>query len=83
MTPRAEADLKERAQRLGLWGLVASWESLSKQTWVREYLGSRRTSAVAVASSAASTVRGWAPSRRWSTSTGSGRRSSIVTTWRI
>jgi DNA replication protein DnaC len=39
MTPRAEADLKERAQRLGLWGLVASWESLSKQAWVREYLG--------------------------------------------
>jgi DNA replication protein DnaC len=34
-----DADLRERARRLGLWGLLANWESLSKQPWVREYLG--------------------------------------------
>lgn len=39
MTPQAEADLRERARRLGLWGLLANWDSLSKQPWVREYLG--------------------------------------------
>ena len=38
MTPRAEAEMKERARRLGLWGLLANWETLSKQAWVREYL---------------------------------------------
>lgn len=39
MTPQAEADLRERARRLGLWGLLANWDTLSKQPWVREYLG--------------------------------------------
>lgn len=39
MTPQAEAEMKERARCLGLWGLLANWDSLSKQTWVREYLG--------------------------------------------
>lgn len=39
MTPRAEADMREQARRLGLWGLLANWETLSKQPWVREYLG--------------------------------------------
>lgn len=39
MKPPAEADLKERARRLGLWGLLASWDSLSKEAWVRDYLG--------------------------------------------
>jgi len=39
MTPQAEADMKERARRLGLWGLLANWDELSKQPWVREYLG--------------------------------------------
>lgn len=39
MTPRAEADMQERARRLGLWGLLANWDQLNKQAWVREYLG--------------------------------------------
>lgn len=39
MSPAAEAELRERARRLGLWGLLANWDSLSKQSWVREYLG--------------------------------------------
>ena len=38
MAPQAEADLRERARRLGLWGLLANWEAMSKQSWVREYL---------------------------------------------
>lgn len=39
MTPQAESELKERARRLGFWGLLANWDSLSKQPWVLEYLG--------------------------------------------
>jgi DNA replication protein DnaC len=38
MTPRAEAEMKERARRLGLWGLLANWEALSKEAWVRDIL---------------------------------------------
>ena len=39
MTPQADAEMKDRAQRLGLWGLLANWETMSKESWVREYLG--------------------------------------------
>jgi DNA replication protein DnaC len=39
MATQSEAELKDRARRLKLWGLLANWESLSKQAWVREYLG--------------------------------------------
>ena len=39
MAPPSDAELRERARRLGLWGLLANWDSLSKQTWVRDYLG--------------------------------------------
>lgn len=39
MAQQAEADLRERARRLGLWGLLANWDAMSKQSWVREYLG--------------------------------------------
>lgn len=39
MSPPTEAELRERARRLGLWGLLANWDALSKQAWVREYLG--------------------------------------------
>jgi DNA replication protein DnaC len=39
MSTQAEADLRERARRLGLWGLLANWDAMSKQAWVREYLG--------------------------------------------
>ncbi len=39
MAMQREAELRDRARRLGLWGLLANWESLSKQDWVREYLG--------------------------------------------
>ena len=38
MKPQVEVEMKERARRLGLWGLLANWESLSKQAWVRDYL---------------------------------------------
>ena len=36
---QTEAELQERARRLGLWGLLANWDALSKQAWVLEYLG--------------------------------------------
>ncbi len=39
MAMQSEAELKERARGLKLWGLLANWESMSKQAWVREYLG--------------------------------------------
>lgn len=39
MTMQAEVEMRERARRLGLWGLLANWDKLSKQAWVREYLG--------------------------------------------
>jgi DNA replication protein DnaC len=39
MAPQSDAELRERARRLGLWGLLAQWDALSKQPWVREYLG--------------------------------------------
>jgi len=39
MATPSEVELKDRARRLKLWGLLANWESLSKQAWVRDYLG--------------------------------------------
>lgn len=39
MAMQSEAELKDRARRLKLWGLLANWESMSKQAWVREFLG--------------------------------------------
>jgi DNA replication protein DnaC len=39
MAMQSEAELKDRARRLKLWGLLANWDSMSKQAWVREYLG--------------------------------------------
>jgi len=39
MTPRAEAEMRERARRLGLWGLLANWDTMSKEPWVQDFLG--------------------------------------------
>lgn len=39
MAMQSEAEMKDRARRLKLWGLLANWESMSKQAWVREFLG--------------------------------------------
>ena len=39
MATQSDAEMKDRARRLKLWGLLANWESMSKQAWVREYLG--------------------------------------------
>jgi DNA replication protein DnaC len=39
MPAPTDADLRERARRLGLWGLLANWDAMSKQAWVRDYLG--------------------------------------------
>jgi DNA replication protein DnaC len=39
MSTPADAELRDRARRLGLWGLLANWDTLSRQPWVREYLG--------------------------------------------
>jgi DNA replication protein DnaC len=39
MATPSESELKERARRLKLWGLLANWDSLNKQSWVRDYLG--------------------------------------------
>lgn len=38
MATRSDAELRERARRLGLWGLLANWDSLRKEPWVRDYL---------------------------------------------
>ena len=32
-------DLRERARRLGLWGLLADWDRLAHQPWVEEIIG--------------------------------------------
>ena len=39
MSAQTEQEMQERARKLGLWGLLANWSSMSKQAWVREYLG--------------------------------------------
>lgn len=38
MARRADADLHEQAQRLGLWGLLANWDDMGHAPWVRDYL---------------------------------------------
>jgi DNA replication protein DnaC len=38
MATRSDTELRERARRLGLWGLLANWDSLSTEPWVRDYL---------------------------------------------
>jgi len=35
---RSDTSLREQAQRLGLWGLVAHWNELAKEPWVQGYL---------------------------------------------
>ncbi len=39
MARHDDAELQERARRLKLWGLLANWDALSRQPWVRDYLG--------------------------------------------
>lgn len=39
MATHRDADLKERARRLQLWGLLANWDTMSKEAWVLDYLG--------------------------------------------
>lgn len=39
MTTHNDAAMKERARRLKLWGLLANWETMSKESWVRDFLG--------------------------------------------
>jgi DNA replication protein DnaC len=39
MARHDDAELQERARRLKLWGLLANWDVLSRQPWVRDYLG--------------------------------------------
>ena len=38
MARRSDAVLREQARRLGLWGLLANWDSLIREPWVQEYL---------------------------------------------
>lgn len=38
MTRRRDDELRERAHRLGLWGLLANWEELCRQDWVCDFL---------------------------------------------
>ncbi|MBK8975060.1 MAG: ATP-binding protein [Planctomycetes bacterium] len=38
MSRRTDEALKEQARRLGLWGLLANWETLGRESWVRDYL---------------------------------------------
>ncbi len=37
--PSPDADLRGRARRLGLWGLVAHWDEVEKADWVEKLLG--------------------------------------------
>lgn len=39
MSRRSDDEMREQARALGLWGLLANWDELGKQDWVREYLG--------------------------------------------
>jgi DNA replication protein DnaC len=43
MASQADADLRERARRLKLWGLLTNWAAMSKQPWVRDYLGAEES----------------------------------------
>lgn len=36
--PPDERELRERAQKLGLYGLIAKWDELGGEDWVRELL---------------------------------------------
>ena len=38
MSRRADEVLREHARRLGLWGLLANWDTMGKEAWVRDYL---------------------------------------------
>ena len=39
MATHHDAGMKERARRLKLWGLLANWETMSQELWVRDFLG--------------------------------------------
>jgi DNA replication protein DnaC len=39
MATHHDAAMQDRARSLKLWGLLANWESLSKEPWVRDFLG--------------------------------------------
>jgi DNA replication protein DnaC len=38
MPRKSDEALREHARRLGLWGLLANWDTMGKEPWVREYL---------------------------------------------
>ena len=40
MPRRSDEALREQARRLGFWGLLANWETMGREPWVRELLGS-------------------------------------------
>jgi DNA replication protein DnaC len=38
MSRRSDDALQDQARRLGLWGLLANWDTLGREPWVRDYL---------------------------------------------
>lgn len=38
MARKADEALRNLARQLGLWGLLANWDTMGKEPWVREYL---------------------------------------------
>ena len=38
MPRRSDDELREQARRLGFWGLLANWDTLGRESWVRELL---------------------------------------------
>ena len=37
--PSPGPDPRDRAKKLGLWGLVAHWDEVEESTWVEKFLG--------------------------------------------
>jgi len=38
MTPKSHESLRERARRLGLWGLLAHWDEVREAEWLERYI---------------------------------------------
>lgn len=75
-TDHRDHDLRERALRLGLHGLLANWDDVKDAAWLPAVLGTKIPSARGEASTAASRMRGSVASSRSPTTIGNGRKRS-------
>jgi DNA replication protein DnaC len=37
--PKSDSEIRQQAQQLGLWGLLANWDAVKKETWLQRVLG--------------------------------------------